>query len=120
MNGGGLWPSTRGRTCRDETPLAARAARAAAPYRAALRAVLPARAQCAAARAGSRLAAMVDQPPAPARQARAGRGADPWPEDLSPFRPIAKLAIEARAFTDEAAMETCERATFSPWNALPE
>lgn len=42
-----------------------------------------------------------------------------WPEELSPFQPIAKLTIEAQSFSEEAAMATCERATFNPWNALP-
>jgi len=41
-----------------------------------------------------------------------------WPEDLSPFRAVARIRMEAQDSWNEDAGSTQDRLAFSPWNGV--
>jgi len=43
-----------------------------------------------------------------------------WDEDDSPFQKVARINIEAQDFSNPAALASCEKVTFNPWQSLPE
>jgi len=43
-----------------------------------------------------------------------------WPEELSPYVPVAELRIPAQSFDSDAQMAFADVLTYNPWHALPE
>ncbi len=41
-----------------------------------------------------------------------------WPEDESPYVPVAKIYIPQQEFTSEAQMDFCENISMNPWNGV--
>lgn len=41
-----------------------------------------------------------------------------WPEDKSPFQPIAELHFKQQVFDSEEQLERCEAMAFNPWHGL--
>lgn len=41
-----------------------------------------------------------------------------WDEEVSPFRPVARITIEDQTFRDRSSMAECDAMSFNPWNTL--
>lgn len=43
-----------------------------------------------------------------------------WDEDDAPFQKVARINIEAQAFSSPEALAACEKTSFNPWQSLPQ